>query len=238
MAADTGDLRIISQPGVEVTWEGVSLGDTDAEGAIDIAGIPPGSYEVRLSKAGFQPRITVVEVGSGLTVVSLALTPSPPDPRPPAASVTTPPVTAAPQAPAIEPEPAPAPEPIPEPGPKPVASSPPAAPVSTPPLPEEPRGRGWLPTALVALVAFVALGLVAMRLRGPRAVPVHVRRAAWEPEVPRERAEKSVGRGDLGSLREEVRRREQDLERAGPKARRLRPDVIDVDDFEIIEENR
>ena len=239
IAADTGDLRIVSQPGVTVTWEGVSLGETDAEGVIDIAGIPLGAYEVRLSRTGFQPRGAVVEVRAGLSVVSLALTPSPPASRERApATSAPPPVTAAPPVPAIEAEPAPEPEPGPEPEPITGLPSPaPAEPASKPLPPEGPRGRGWLPTAVVALAILGALALVAMRLRGPRAIPLHVPpRAA--PEASRGRSARSSDRDDLAGLREEVRRREQDLERAGPKARRLRPDVIDVDDFEVIEENR
>ncbi len=55
-------VRLRSQPGVEILWEGVALGETDAGGLLVIEEIPSGEYRLTLSKQGFHEldiRITV-----------------------------------------------------------------------------------------------------------------------------------------------------------------------------------
>ena len=51
----SSELRVLSQSGVTVAWEGVALGETDADGLMVIEGIPPGEYRLSLSKLGFHP---------------------------------------------------------------------------------------------------------------------------------------------------------------------------------------
>ena len=64
-AGSTGVLELRSQPGVEVLWEGVALGETDASGLLVIAGIPPGEYHLTLRKQGFHDLDTRLEVAEG-----------------------------------------------------------------------------------------------------------------------------------------------------------------------------
>ena len=53
-AADQRNIvKLQSQPGVEILWENVSLGETDAEGTLVIEGIPSGEYRLTLRKHGF-----------------------------------------------------------------------------------------------------------------------------------------------------------------------------------------
>src|SRR5687767_11733288 len=83
--AEAGTLVVRSQPGVEVTWDGVALGVTGEDGALPIAGIPPGTYAVRLSKAGHRTAERNITVGEGEAALNLtlALIPPPPLPLPP-----------------------------------------------------------------------------------------------------------------------------------------------------------
>jgi hypothetical protein len=57
-------VRVLTQPGVEVLWEGVSLGSTDGRGVLEIEGVPSGSFSVTLRKPGHQTRTTRIEVDS------------------------------------------------------------------------------------------------------------------------------------------------------------------------------
>lgn len=67
-------LRIHSQPGVEVFWDGVSLGSTDAAGMLTVSDIPPGTFKVALRKAGFQDfRKSVTITGSETTSLEAVL---------------------------------------------------------------------------------------------------------------------------------------------------------------------
>lgn len=89
-AGSAGRLRIVSQPEVEVIWEGVQLGTTDAAGLLVIDNIPPGSYELQLTKPGYRTRASEVVIGPGEQSVDLQLrrpstaarAPAPPLPEP------------------------------------------------------------------------------------------------------------------------------------------------------------
>jgi hypothetical protein len=78
---ETGTLRIHSQPGSEVLWEGVSLGNTDTDGFLTVSDIPPGTFTLVLRKIGFREFQTSVSIAAGKTV-SLEARLQPP--RPPA----------------------------------------------------------------------------------------------------------------------------------------------------------
>ncbi len=57
-------LNLRSQPGVEVFWEGVALGETDAGGLLIIDDIPSGDYRIALRKRGLREldiQITIEE---------------------------------------------------------------------------------------------------------------------------------------------------------------------------------
>lgn len=58
-------VRIQSQPGVEILWEGVALGETDAGGYLLIEGIPAGEYRLTLRKEGFHTLDTRMPVAAG-----------------------------------------------------------------------------------------------------------------------------------------------------------------------------
>lgn len=70
---DPGQLNIVSQPGVEVMWDGHPVGKTDAAGLLVIRRIPPGFYELVLRKAGHQEQTAQVEVSSGGQSVRIEL---------------------------------------------------------------------------------------------------------------------------------------------------------------------
>ena len=67
-AGASGVLRLRSQTGVEVVWEGVALGETDAGGLMVVEGIPPGEYRVTLRKPGFQTLDVQIPVADGASV--------------------------------------------------------------------------------------------------------------------------------------------------------------------------
>ncbi len=116
-AAGKGALQIVSQPGVEVEWEGILLGETDARGLLTIRDIPPGDYRIALRKQGFRPMSRRLTVEPGESTVSLRLEALPPPPprRPPRKEPAPAPKAASPAAaerPRAEDEaPAPSPEP-------------------------------------------------------------------------------------------------------------------------------
>lgn len=122
-------LRIETQPGTKVIWEGVSLGTTGAEGLLVVEQIPPGRFSIELRKDGYRPSSVEIEVvGGRMNEFELRLTPTKPPPvaRPPAATPAVPPAVKA------EPPPAPA---APAAESRPVAE--PAAPPEEPGEPEE-----------------------------------------------------------------------------------------------------
>lgn len=234
LAADLGDLRIESQPEVEVTWEGVLLGSTDASGVIEISGIPPGTYAVLLRKRGHESRSLPIEVKTGRTELSLLLTPlaPPPEPR---------------RAPVVEPS-APGPTSLSAPQEPPFESVPDSTePVSTfrdpAPAGESEKARAAATgakamTPILAILAAVAGALlifVIRRARGGAAAREMVPPAPPVPPRAETRTRRTVGDSGIGALREELRRREEALERSEPSGRRAEPEVIDVDDFEIID---
>ena len=65
---ETGILRIHSQPGTEVVWEGVSLGNTDTAGSLTVSDIPPGTFTLALRKKGFHEFQTSVTIAAGETI--------------------------------------------------------------------------------------------------------------------------------------------------------------------------
>ncbi|RPI21862.1 MAG: PEGA domain-containing protein [Acidobacteria bacterium] len=74
--ADNGTLRIQSEPGAEVLWEGVSLEATDLKGLLTVSDIPPGKFELVLRKPGFREYRTSVTILAGETsVLSVRLHP-------------------------------------------------------------------------------------------------------------------------------------------------------------------
>ena len=103
-APDKGALRVSSQPGVEVVWEGVSLGTTDSSGNLVIRDIPVGEYPITLRKEGYREARTRASVTAGETKlrrfleqlprkgISRPATARQPPPPPPA----SPPVSATP----------------------------------------------------------------------------------------------------------------------------------------------
>jgi hypothetical protein len=122
--ATTGSLSVESQPGVEVVWDGTSLGRTAADGTMQIDRIPPGEYVLELSKAGYQSQRLRVVITEERATIRGFLESVAPD-RPPA------PPTAAPR-----PQTAPPPE---LPGDTaPLQSSPTAASPQPPPVREAP----------------------------------------------------------------------------------------------------
>ncbi len=64
-ASPSSVLRIRSQSGVTVLWEGVALGETDAQGLMVIEDIPPGGYRLTLRKAGYYPLEVLITATEG-----------------------------------------------------------------------------------------------------------------------------------------------------------------------------
>ncbi len=64
-AGASGVFTLRSQAGVEVIWEGVVLGKTDAAGLMVIEEIPAGDYRLTLRKAGFHPLDVQITVEDG-----------------------------------------------------------------------------------------------------------------------------------------------------------------------------
>ncbi len=58
-------VELRSQPGVEVLWEGVLLGETDTGGTLTIEGIPSGEYRLTLRRPGFRELDTRIAFGEG-----------------------------------------------------------------------------------------------------------------------------------------------------------------------------
>lgn len=81
----TGALRIRSQPGVEVLWEGVALGETDAEGLLVVEDIPLGDYLLTLRAPGYRQIDVRTTVASGNSILELPLVAdeAPAEPSPP-----------------------------------------------------------------------------------------------------------------------------------------------------------
>lgn len=84
---ETGTLRVHSQPGAEVVWEGVSLGNTDTSGSLSVSDIPPGTFNLVLRKTGFRQFQTAVTIAGGKTTSLEA------ELRPAGSPVPPPPVT-------------------------------------------------------------------------------------------------------------------------------------------------
>ena len=106
-AVEPGTLTIQSQPDVEVIWDDVPLGATDASGQMSIGNIPPGTYTLTFTSPGFNTRIDSVDVAPGLQHLGARLVEAEPteasEPAPPIeASEPEPPFEAAGPVPAGE----------------------------------------------------------------------------------------------------------------------------------------
>jgi len=97
-ALEPGTLTIQSQPDVEVIWDDVPLGATDASGQMSIGNIPPGTYTLTFSSPGFTTRIESVDVAPGLQQLEAKLV----EAEPTEASEPAPPIEAAGPVPAGE----------------------------------------------------------------------------------------------------------------------------------------
>ena len=64
-AVELGSLVIRAEPDAEVIWQGVSLGRTGSNGAMEIAQIPLGSYDIEIRAAGRPARDFLVDVREG-----------------------------------------------------------------------------------------------------------------------------------------------------------------------------
>jgi hypothetical protein len=214
-AAMAGTLEIVTQPGVEVHWEGVHLATTDAEGRLVVEDVPPGPFELTLSKTGFEDLSTEVTIGDGTTRLDRQLRAVPgPTPSPP---ITPPPLQLPTESPpasmrASEPEEA-----------RPMADPPPAVPTVR-------LSRG---AVLAALVVLGVVGALVLRSRRPTevAAPSPEKRARRKPRVTREQPEAKTG----GSFLHELRQRERALDELvdvstadGRRAQVPEPDVVDV----------
>ncbi|MCP4654627.1 MAG: PEGA domain-containing protein [bacterium] len=73
---EVGSLRIESQPGVEVVWEGVPLGSTDARGILTVDDSPLGVFSITLRKPGFRSLTTEIEIAPGRKTLALELEPT------------------------------------------------------------------------------------------------------------------------------------------------------------------
>lgn len=61
-AQERTTLTLRSQPGVEVLWQGVRIGTIEEDGQLLIRNVPPGEFEIRLSKLGYQYRAESVRI--------------------------------------------------------------------------------------------------------------------------------------------------------------------------------
>ena len=69
-----GNLILRSQPGAEVTWDGVNLGRTDEYGVMEIGDVPPGQYDLSFTRDGFEPLRVPMDVRAGSQSMTSLLT--------------------------------------------------------------------------------------------------------------------------------------------------------------------
>jgi len=239
-AAPSGALRIVTQPQVEVIWDGTSLGVTDETGVMQVAEIPPGQYRVRLHRPGYQAVDATVTVGSGQSTLDFELVelaaPTPPTSaateavrrtkhqhstaslpqerisRPPNAEVRPAGTPAVTAEPSTNTTPAASPEPQPE--------------TERPPEPsrvDEAEGRSALAIYLVLAALLVGLGALLMRRRmRPQGLLLQASAGPFRS---------SGGRGETGTpapFADEIKRRElaldQFLDTGQGVYRRTQPD--------------
>jgi hypothetical protein len=250
--AATGSLSIESQPGVEVVWDGTSLGRTAADGTMQIDRIPPGEYVLELSRAGYQSQRLRVVIGEDPATIRGFLESVAPV-RPPA------PVAAAPKAEAAtRPEPpgetaslqSPLTEETPRPpsaqdtpesertqvedDPSPLESSP--VPDARPTLDTpgsgalaEQESEGLPLGQLLLVLGIVTIGGLAIFLAGRRNPPVV---AAQAPPVAESRIEKTVSiASDDNRFIENLRARERAMDGSSHDV----PEIIDVEFIDIQE---
>jgi hypothetical protein len=233
-AIEKGWLRLQTERDVEVIWDGVSLGRTDATGLLLVESIPPGDFSIRLRAPDFEPHEQNVRIAAGRNSISIELAPTnlqAPAPEPPRAPRESP----APLAQSATTSPAPDLEPE---GALPAATAPnetasdetsealtPSA--ETPALPAETDGkdaeasRSWL----AALLGLLALGLAAtvllLRRRAPTPLPANEGNrapAVSRPPITDEpRAVHAPERRvtETPDFLDQIRRREQQLDGSG-----------------------
>ena len=61
-AQERATLTLQAQPGVEILWQGVLLGTIEPDGQLVIRNVPPGEFEIRLSKPGYQHRVESIHI--------------------------------------------------------------------------------------------------------------------------------------------------------------------------------
>jgi len=253
---ETGSLRIESQPGVEVVWEGVRLGSTDARGILRIDDSPLGVFSITLRKDGFRPLTTEVEVEPGQKTVRLELEPvatpaSQPSPEAASRPAETPSNPTPPSGETLETRSAvePAATSPEQAGPataeslaEDLGTSPPE-PLPPPPAPAAP-GTIAPRTLMSALLGAVLLGAVVLflvRRRRPRPMLAELRpadeaAAAGPPSDGREPFASGDSEQDRAAtpFLEDLKRRERALEdRENPRADRGDDDIIDVEATEV-----
>ena len=221
-SVEKGSLRLTSQPGVEVEWEGIHLGETDADGILVVGDVPPGDYAVSLSKPGYLPRESRLTISGAETAVTLRLERRAPPPPPPPQRAVTPKVLPPPE-PELEPESFEDPKPV-------IADAPVAEPASPPraiaeSIPDSPAG--WLPLIAVALSLAAALALALGRARRRKAVAKRRRPRQRSPREPLLAGPPSPH--EAPGFLKELQRREEFFDSDGRE-------IIDVTDVEIIEE--
>lgn len=210
LAAQTGSVRLESEPGTSVHWEGVDLGKTDDRGIMRIQGIPLGRFEVELTKDGFEPTSALLHVGEGENVMPIALR-------------------------AIDPAPVDVPEPTAEPPAPLEASTETRADIRAAPEPEPRQGQdaeagGTSPEptppfvwAAVALAAVVSTLLLRRRYSGASEVapggpavdaPVETTLEPAYERSARHHAPSSPPPGRAPGFLEDLKQRERDLEGA------------------------
>ncbi len=235
---ELGSLRLTSVPGAEVEWEGIPLGKTNADGVLLIRDIPPGDYTLTLSRAGYRTSTRSLTVVSGETVLSLGLERS----QPPSATAPPKPPPPSPPETSRQREPAPPAQTraVPEapregavgPSPSEVVETPPAVAELPPQVPAAAAASGrsssLVPMLLALLVAAVAFLLLVSRSARQRATSKG--RRASRPRPPRRPVPvPPAPSGDPPGFLEDLQRREERVESGDPE-------IIDVIDVEIVDD--
>lgn len=71
-AVELGALVIRAEPGAEVIWQGVQLGQTDDKGVMEISEIPLGSYDIEIRVPGHPGERFSVDVEEGSQILKVS----------------------------------------------------------------------------------------------------------------------------------------------------------------------
>ena len=201
-----GNLILRSQPGAEVTWDGVNLGRTDEYGVMEIGDVPPGQYDLSFTRDGFEPLRVPMDVRAGSQSMTSLLTALPQTAEVPEDTVAEPVVVETPD----------------------VVFTPPAKEIVVEAAAQKASDDFpiW-PTALAALVIFfAAFTITRLARRRPQAANLSL-----EPGGPKVVMGSPTSRSGKGSVfMRNLKRREDSLDNfveAG--SNRLRKRVIEVD---------